>query len=540
MCEPPFGSLQTPQAHTTVADATNCPPSPFIGFSEAWYLGHVPTGWGVEDTTTASTFFGYGSPSVASVNQSWFPFPLADYDAGNSCHNINNGASIFAPGDYVRIVGTLWQDGYHNLNQVYASRCWSGIHEPVQDTYGYGHWEMHPVDYMAKLAAPYNPTTVSAYSLCTVNTDGNIARLHRSFTPGPMPSLSQPVLNLSEQLDTKFSHVSTIVPNYSGSILSRISLPNTYSNTPSVSVNLEVQATVVNGIATEMGKAKTIFEAYWAASCDPGKVCWLPDNYTGSGSFGQSGICLQTASFPVTQGNSYTISNCGSNTGDSYLRVDGACTCANDDYCGRGSLCSCYGATTGSATICASTYGSSAATWSYQVTMPVSFAGSDSRRSTASGDWDPYYYKGECASNETVSGVSMNAWTRQALCRMGGGLQHPVGCYRRTLDQGDSRGTTSTGDWAYSYVKMECGPHEYVAGISVAANHLTHAVLCCPGVVSHTNCTAHSFDVTDSLETPSSGYNWSPSNTKAECGRGRYLTGLSTYYGTPHSLLCCD
>lgn len=95
---------------------------------------------------------------------------------------------------------------------------------------------------------------------------------------------------------------------------------------------------------------------------------WCPRGLTGAGSGGGSGAyCLATYTFPVVYGRSYEISTCGRSTGDTYLKVTGACTCTNDDACGLGSRCTCTASYTGTAYICASTYGSSSATWDYSV-----------------------------------------------------------------------------------------------------------------------------------------------------------------------------
>jgi len=55
----------------------------------------------------------------------------------------------------------------------------------------------------------------------------------------------------------------------------------------------------------------------------------------GSGSGGGSGAtCLASYDFAVVAGWTYTIGTCATFTGDTYLRVTGACACSNDDGCG--------------------------------------------------------------------------------------------------------------------------------------------------------------------------------------------------------------
>jgi hypothetical protein len=94
-----------------------------------------------------------------------------------------------------------------------------------------------------------------------------------------------------------------------------------------------------------------------------------PGPFVGSGSNGGSGaVCLGTYTFNTIAGNVYTISTCNGYSGDTYLRVTGTCACSSDDACGAGSACTCLATANGTATICASTFGSSPASWSYTVT----------------------------------------------------------------------------------------------------------------------------------------------------------------------------
>lgn len=89
----------------------------------------------------------------------------------------------------------------------------------------------------------------------------------------------------------------------------------------------------------------------------------------GSGTNGGSGArCLAQYRFNVEAGRTYTISTCGRSTGDTFLVVTGACACSNDDACDVGSECTCTASTTGVAVLCASTYATQTASWSYAVT----------------------------------------------------------------------------------------------------------------------------------------------------------------------------
>ena len=93
------------------------------------------------------------------------------------------------------------------------------------------------------------------------------------------------------------------------------------------------------------------------------------DGLRGSGNNGRSGArCLQEFPVQVESGHSYTFSTAGASSGDTFLRVSGACNCANDDANGSvASECECRATQTGLATICASTYAGNAASWNYSV-----------------------------------------------------------------------------------------------------------------------------------------------------------------------------
>ena len=90
---------------------------------------------------------------------------------------------------------------------------------------------------------------------------------------------------------------------------------------------------------------------------------------SGSGTGGQNGTtCFTTYDYPVMAGYTYEISTCGSFSGDTYLKVTGACECTNDDANGGlGSACTCTATSDGTMTVCGSTFGTAAATWNYVI-----------------------------------------------------------------------------------------------------------------------------------------------------------------------------
>ncbi len=105
-------------------------------------------------------------------------------------------------------------------------------------------------------------------------------------------------------------------------------------------------------------------------------------------------------------------------------------------------------------------------TYSHQRCSYVNFAGGDNRRVTFTGDWDQGFVKGECAADEYVAGVSQrpDGFLNGILC-CAGAVGH-ASCSPRYTWAGDTRESAAAGDWDYGYVKAECGPNRYVAGVA--------------------------------------------------------------------------
>jgi hypothetical protein len=101
-----------------------------------------------------------------------------------------------------------------------------------------------------------------------------------------------------------------------------------------------------------------------------------------------------------------------------------------------------------------------------------------SGRSLAGYDWDPGFAKNECGAGEYVSGMSQHV-TSHALVRLrcaraalGGG-----GCNSRAVTVND-RGA-DTGDWDPGFAKGECASDAVVVGVSVDAASKPRRILCC-------------------------------------------------------------
>jgi hypothetical protein len=119
-------------------------------------------------------------------------------------------------------------------------------------------------------------------------------------------------------------------------------------------------------------------------------------------------------------------------------------------------------------------YGQAGSTTVADVTFQVAaFDVSDTRFFVDSGDWSVGYLKAECAQNEKLIGISATAVSPEihanaALC-----VSTPISFVRtgfglttHHLDGADDRADASTGDWDIGYTKAECGVGEAVTGVS--------------------------------------------------------------------------
>ncbi len=107
--------------------------------------------------------------------------------------------------------------------------------------------------------------------------------------------------------------------------------------------------------------------------------------------------------------------------------------------------------------------------------------GADSRRDASTGDWSFGYFKGECGLSEVVVGISHASGVVHDLrCASNGVSTSSVGCNTRGVGTSDDRGRTSSGDWDFGYYKSECADGQYVKGISIdPSSKKAHALLCC-------------------------------------------------------------
>jgi hypothetical protein len=112
--------------------------------------------------------------------------------------------------------------------------------------------------------------------------------------------------------------------------------------------------------------------------------------------------------------------------------------------------------------------------------VPVDFS-DDSRSRDSLPDWDTDYFKGECADDEAVTGVSRSKdgkLTAIRCTRMGGGF-HRNRCAPRPIEGEFSRGSMVLGDWAPYVFKGQCIAGQVVKGVSRTRVGSVHSILCC-------------------------------------------------------------
>jgi hypothetical protein len=110
--------------------------------------------------------------------------------------------------------------------------------------------------------------------------------------------------------------------------------------------------------------------------------------------------------------------------------------------------------------------------------------GSDNRLDTSTGDWAYGYWKGECAANEAVFGISQwpDGQFSSIHCGVITNMTAPARCAPQNFDGHDGRQAPSRAqDWDEGYWKGECSPGNYVKGVAMSTgeHHEAAVILCC-------------------------------------------------------------
>jgi hypothetical protein len=104
----------------------------------------------------------------------------------------------------------------------------------------------------------------------------------------------------------------------------------------------------------------------------------------------------------------------------------------------------------------------------------------------------------------------------------------------------DGYGTHVNYDWDLGFYKGECAPNEVVVGLSqsTSTGALLH-VRCAAAGATAKNCRGV---IGDNQESPANPTDWASGYRKTACGKGRAVAGVSrgTVTGGVHAVLCCD
>jgi len=183
----------------------------------------------------------------------------------------------------------------------------------------------------------------------------------------------------------------------------------------------------------------------------------------------------------------------------------------------------------------------------WTIELPMFFSATSVQRSNRTGDWQFGALKAECGDSEMLVGLSKSTQgssSHGALCRPGNINDYPhISCTVRNFSAGESRGANLT-DWDPGYFKGECAAAEYAAGVSQSTDGKIMSILCCVGAVTHNTCSRVSFETQEGHEDASNG-DWDFGFYKGDCGAGRYVAGMSrdpagSAAGSPHAIYCCS
>ena len=174
------------------------------------------------------------------------------------------------------------------------------------------------------------------------------------------------------------------------------------------------------------------------------------------------------------------------------------------------------------------------------------FANGDARR-VATPAWVSGDHIAECGFQPMTGlsvSTGVVALAHAALCGFDDPVMFPhTACTAFAFGQSSQRYYTATGDWDPNMFIGECAEDGYVAGIGMFPGGIVDALLCCTGQgITHSNCSTETMYGGDALEPGVTSGDWDPSYYKGECGPGRYIAGVAANQFTlgNHSILCCS
>ena len=187
----------------------------------------------------------------------------------------NIGVGPLQDGEYVRVVGTLWEDQEHDSNGV--TSCW-------QDgpAVGRAHMEIHPVDYLARViqATRAQASTYTALTLCDNATIDAMVIKPPDERPAGAP------VNVEEKIVPAFTTPGT--PRQ----------PEKLQDTGEVHVSAEA-LNWQDSSGSHKGKFFALYRVFWDSPCPAGKTscqnsCVDPQSFQNdSGNCGKCGFVCQ-------------------------------------------------------------------------------------------------------------------------------------------------------------------------------------------------------------------------------------------------------
>ena len=165
--------------------------------------------------------------------------------------SVPSGSGALASGDYVRMVGLLWEDAPHEDSDEGRSgqdgsrtkdgkQCWKhGRHD--RGAVGRGFSELHPVDYAARIEPVVRDDVIFAIAMCD---NASTRRKIRPPIPQPSPTAR---LDFEEYIDNEFTNLGSVTRK-------RVNVHADF---------VEVDLITRNRTNGTRGKFKAIYRVFW-------------------------------------------------------------------------------------------------------------------------------------------------------------------------------------------------------------------------------------------------------------------------------------